>query len=73
MSVLHTAEVSAVGGRDGHARSTSGSLDLDLARPATRGTGKGTDPEELFAAGYAACFLSSAPRAPRGRRWATRR
>jgi Ohr subfamily peroxiredoxin len=47
------------GGRAGRAVSESGSLDLELARPAQRGTGGGTDPEELFAAGYAACFDSA--------------
>lgn len=57
--VLYTAEVEVTGGRNGHARSRTGTLELDLARPAERGTAAGTDPEELFAAGYAACFDSS--------------
>ncbi len=54
---LYTAEASATGGRDGHARSTDGFIDLDL-RPPTQmgGPGGGTNPEQLFAAGYAACF-----------------
>lgn len=56
---LYTAVVEVTGGRAGHATSRSGHLELDLARPARRGTGTGTDPEELFAAGFAACFDSS--------------
>jgi Ohr subfamily peroxiredoxin len=56
---LYTAVVEVTGGRSGHARSISGSLEVDLARPAERGTDAGTDPEELFAAGYAACFDSA--------------
>jgi lipoyl-dependent peroxiredoxin len=58
--VLHTAEVAVTGGRGGTARSQTGTLQVDLARPAERGTeGAGTDPEELFAAGFAACFDSA--------------
>lgn len=57
--VLYTAVVDVAGGRAGHATSRSGHLELDLARPAQRGTSAGTDPEELFAAGFAACFDSS--------------
>ncbi|SEC24764.1 peroxiredoxin, Ohr subfamily [Nocardioides exalbidus] len=56
--VLYTASVDVTGGRGGRATSSTGSLELDLTRPAQRGTG-GTDPEELFAAGYAACFDSA--------------
>lgn len=59
VEVAYTATVAVTGGRGGQARSTTGSLELDLARPAERGTGAGTDPEELFAAGYAACFDSA--------------
>ncbi len=57
--VLYTAVVRATGGRGGHVRSQTGELDLALARPAQRASGQGTDPEELFAAGYAACFDSA--------------
>jgi lipoyl-dependent peroxiredoxin len=57
--VLYTAEVDVTGGRGGRAVSSTGSLELDLTRPAQRGNGAGTDPEELFAAGYAACFDSA--------------
>lgn len=56
---LYTATVDVTGGRGGRATSSTGSLALDLTRPAQRGTGGGTDPEELFAAGYAACFDSA--------------
>lgn len=58
-NVVYTARVRAVNGRGGYVKSETGELALDLARPATRGTGEGTDPEELFAAGYAACFDSA--------------
>lgn len=58
--VLYTARVAVTGGRGGSARSETGSLQVDLARPAERGTeNAGTDPEELFAAGFAACFDSA--------------
>ncbi|MET7640734.1 Ohr family peroxiredoxin [Streptomyces sp. NPDC005438] len=57
---LHTSRVTVRGGRSGSARSETGSLDLALLRPAERSEGQtGTDPEELFAAGYAACFRSA--------------
>ncbi|MCL6692358.1 organic hydroperoxide resistance protein [Pseudomonas sp. R3.Fl] len=57
MSVLYTAKATAIGGRNGTVRSDDGLLDLQLALPAGLG-GKGgaTNPEQLFAAGYAACF-----------------
>lgn len=54
---VYTATASATGGRAGHARSDDGHLDLDLRVPeAMGGPGGGTNPEQLFAAGYAACF-----------------
>ena len=58
MSNLYTAEAVATGGRAGKARSTDGRLDLDLSVPAAIGgdDGPGTNPEQLFALGYAACF-----------------
>ncbi|PNQ03425.1 MULTISPECIES: organic hydroperoxide resistance protein [unclassified Sphingobium] len=57
MSVLYSTRVTAVGGRAGTAKSDDGLLDLALALPKPMG-GKGdaTNPEQLFAAGYAACF-----------------
>jgi Ohr subfamily peroxiredoxin len=59
--VLYTAEALATGeGRDGHGRTSDGRLDLDLAIPTEMGgTGNGTNPEQLFAVGYAACFHSA--------------
>lgn len=58
--VLYTAEASTTGGRDGHARSSDGVLDLDVRVPESMGGhGGGTNPEQLFAAGYAACFQSA--------------
>ncbi|MBH0781673.1 organic hydroperoxide resistance protein [Nocardia bovistercoris] len=61
MQVLYTAEALATGdGRNGHARSTDGRVDVDLsAPPELGGSGAGTNPEQLFAAGYAACFHSA--------------
>jgi osmotically inducible protein OsmC len=60
MKVLYTAQATATGGRDGHTRSSDGQLDLTLAPPAEMGgSGEGTNPEQLFAAGYAACFQSA--------------
>ena len=57
---LYTAEATAVGGRDGHARSKDGTLDVDVRPPVEMGgAGGGTNPEELFAAGYSACFQSA--------------
>lgn len=57
MSTLYTTKVTAIGGRSGSVKSEDGILSLDLALPAGLG-GKGgaTNPEQLFAAGYAACF-----------------
>ncbi|MGY2743319.1 organic hydroperoxide resistance protein [Pseudarthrobacter sp. O4] len=61
MKTLYTAEALATGvGRDGNARSQDGRLDVTLASPVELGgTGEGTNPEQLFAAGYAACFHSA--------------
>ena len=57
---LYTAGATAVGGREGHVRSEDGLLDLDLEIPVEMGgPGGGTNPEELFAAGYSACFQSA--------------
>lgn len=58
---LYTAEVAADGPRTGHVVSTDGRLDLALSRPASMGgdDGSGTNPEQLFAAGFASCFHSA--------------
>lgn len=59
--VLYTAEATSAGdGRNGHVASSDGRLDFDLAMPPEMGgTGNGTNPEQLFAAGYSACFHSA--------------
>ncbi|MFE4466220.1 organic hydroperoxide resistance protein [Oerskovia sp. NPDC056781] len=61
MKVLYTAEALATGeGRNGHVRSTDGRVDLDVAVPKEMGgSGDGSNPEQLFAAGYSACFHSA--------------
>ena len=57
---LYTAAATSMGGRDGRARSDDGTLDLAIVPPkALGGKGEGTNPEQLFAAGYAACFGSA--------------
>ncbi|WP_433476688.1 organic hydroperoxide resistance protein [Spirillospora sp. CA-142024] len=54
---LYTAEAHVAGGRDGRGRTSDGRLDLDLRLPKELGgDGEGTNPEQLFAIGYAACF-----------------
>jgi Ohr subfamily peroxiredoxin len=67
--ILYTAEATATGGREGHARTSDGRLEVDLDVPTEMaGTGgSGTNPEQLFAAGYAACFQSSMLRHAAGR------
>jgi lipoyl-dependent peroxiredoxin len=58
--VLYTAHAHVTGGRDGHGRSDDGALEVDLRVPKEMGgAGGGTNPEELFAVGYAACFESA--------------
>ncbi|GAA0932225.1 organic hydroperoxide resistance protein [Streptomyces thermoalcalitolerans] len=60
MDALYTAVVTATHGREGRAVSSDGRLDLRLAPPVEMGgDGQGTNPEQLFAAGYAACFASA--------------
>ncbi len=55
--IAYTARATATGGRAGHARTDDGLLDLDLRPPQEMGgPGGATNPEQLFAAGYAACF-----------------
>jgi lipoyl-dependent peroxiredoxin len=57
MDPLHTTSATSTGGRfDGRVRAASGTFDLETSAP---GQGEGTNPEELFAAGYAACFASA--------------
>ncbi|HYE01305.1 MAG TPA: organic hydroperoxide resistance protein [Alphaproteobacteria bacterium] len=61
MKVLYTAKATAEGGREGRARSSDGVLDVSLSTPKEMGGagGSGTNPEQLFAAGYSACFLGA--------------
>jgi osmotically inducible protein OsmC len=61
LKVLHTAVATADGGRaGGHVRSSDGNLDVPISPPKDLGgEGEGTNPEQLFAAGYAACFHSA--------------
>lgn len=58
METLYTAVATSVGGRDGHVKSSDGVLDFDVKKPKEMGGAGGpyTNPEQLFAAGYAACF-----------------
>jgi Ohr subfamily peroxiredoxin len=55
--VLYTARAHTTGGRDGASRSDDGKLDVKLTPPAQGGAG--TNPEQLFAAGYSACFIGA--------------
>ncbi|MFC3024160.1 organic hydroperoxide resistance protein [Vibrio zhugei] len=60
-NVLYRAEATAKGGREGSAKTTDGKLDLTLSTPKELGGagGSGTNPEQLFAMGYSACFLGA--------------
>lgn len=55
--VLYTGKTHTTGGRDGTARSDDGRLDIALSPPGSHGTG--TNPEQLFAAGWSACFIGA--------------
>jgi osmotically inducible protein OsmC len=74
VNIIYTTSAIAVGGRDGNTGTTDGRFDVKLARPRELGgLGDGNNPEQLFASGYAACFLSSmqllaAQGGPRSRR-----
>jgi Ohr subfamily peroxiredoxin len=70
MQVLYTATAAATGGRQGSIRSSDGVLDLRLALPKELGGpgGAATNPEQLFAAGYAACFENALLRVARERK-----
>jgi osmotically inducible protein OsmC len=61
MKALYTASATAHGGREGHVKSSDANLDVDLRMPKEMGGpgGEGTNPEQLFAGGYAACFESA--------------
>lgn len=68
MQVLYTASATSTGdGRSGHVRTADGILELDLVPPKEMGgAGGGANPEQLFAAGYAACFHSALRAVARG-------
>src|SRR5262245_4298242 len=55
--VLYTAKTHTTGGRDGASRTSDGRLDVKLSSPGSAGSG--TNPEQLFAAGWSACFMSA--------------
>ena len=55
--VLYTAKAHTTGGRDGASKTSDGRLDVALSSPG--GPGTGTNPEQLFAAGYSACFIGA--------------
>src|SRR5689334_12125336 len=61
MKILYSTSVTVTGGRGGHARSEDGALEVDLTVPKELGGDgrRGTNPEQMFAAGYAACFQSA--------------
>src|SRR5690242_10535553 len=61
MDVLYKAKATATGGRDGRSKSEDGKLDFQLSVPKELGGpgGPGTNPEQLFATGYSACFLGA--------------
>jgi Ohr subfamily peroxiredoxin len=60
-TVLYTAQTRTTGGRDGAAKSSDGRLDVKLSPPGSEGLG--TNPEQLFAAGWSACFIGAMRRA----------
>lgn len=62
-NVLYTGKTHTVGGREGHARSDDGHLDIQLSPPGSGGAG--TNPEQLFAAGWSACFDGALKKAAR--------
>jgi osmotically inducible protein OsmC len=55
--VFYTGKTHTTGGRKGASRSADGNLDIELSRPGSNG--KGTNPEQLFAAGWSACFIGA--------------
>src|SRR6202171_912994 len=69
MNILYTAEAVVEGGRGGHGRTSDGRLDVEMSVPVEMSGpgGPGTNPEQLFAVGYAACFQSALMGVARGR------
>ena len=67
--ILYSTRATATGGRDGRARTDDGTFEVALASPKELGgNGMGNNPEQLFAAGYAACFLSAVRFVANGRK-----
>jgi lipoyl-dependent peroxiredoxin len=68
ITAMYTAEATNTGGRKGHVKSSDGILDFDVSMPAALGGHGGkTNPEQLFAAGYAACFNGAVGAVAKGR------
>jgi Ohr subfamily peroxiredoxin len=67
--ILYTAEATVEDGREGHGQTSDGRLDVQLSIPESMGgaSGAGTNPEQLFAVGYGACFQSALLGVARGR------
>lgn len=61
MNILYSTSATSTGGREGHSRTEDGKIDVVLSTPKELGGagGAGTNPEQLFAAGYSACFLGA--------------
>jgi Ohr subfamily peroxiredoxin len=60
MKIAYTAHATSTGGRQGHGKTDDGKVDVDLTPPKeTGGAGTGTNPEQLFAVGYSACYLGA--------------
>lgn len=60
MPIAYTAHATSTGGRDGHGRTDDGKIDVQLSLPKEMGgDNKGTNPEQLFAVGYSACYLGA--------------
>lgn len=64
---MYTTSATNAGGRQGHIKSSDGVLDMDVRMPSSSTNGKFTNPEQLFAAGYAACFNGAVMAVAKGR------
>lgn len=65
-TILYTGKTHTTGGREGQSRSDDGRLDLKLSTPGS--SGAGTNPEQLFGAGWSACFIGAMTHAARARK-----